>query len=89
MKSIKIIVHGIVQGVGFRMFILNEARRIGVKGYVKNNMDGTVEIVAQGTSEQVEMLIDAAKRGPLHSRVDRIDIEDFDVMKDFNDFKIA
>ena len=88
MKTIKIIVYGIVQGVGFRMFILNEAKKIGVKGYVKNNPDGTVEIIAQGTSEQLEMIIDAAKKGPLYSRVDKINIDDIDLSETYDEFYI-
>jgi acylphosphatase len=89
MKSIKITVFGIVQGVGFRMFILNEAKKIGVKGYVKNNVDGTVEIVAQGNEEQINLITQAARKGPLHSKVDKCEIEDYDTLKIYNDFKVT
>ncbi len=57
MKCTRIIVHGEVQGVGFRRYVWSIAKRLGLKGYVKNLSDGKVEIVLQGDSKDIEKLI--------------------------------
>ena len=54
MASVKIIVHGFVQGVGYRAFVRGKALQLGIKGYAKNMPDGTVEIVAVGSAEKLE-----------------------------------
>jgi acylphosphatase len=55
---------GRVQGVGFRWFVRQQARRWGVRGWVRNQPDGTVEIVAKGTGEALEGLMAGVRRGP-------------------------
>lgn len=62
-------VSGRVQGVGFRYFAYDEAVRLGVVGYVRNLFDGDVEVVAEGTKEQLEEFVRAIKRGPAFARV--------------------
>jgi acylphosphatase len=74
-RTLKYIVSGRVQGVGFRWFTLNSAQMIGIKGYVKNRANGTVEIVARGTDEQLERFLMDIKKGPSFSRVDEIKTE--------------
>ncbi len=71
-KRVHLIVTGAVQGVGFRMFIDRKARELKLCGWVKNRMDGTVEIDAQGPEEAIEELLLQAKRGPSRSRVTSI-----------------
>ena len=71
-KRVHLIVSGAVQGVGFRMFIDRKARELKLCGWVKNRMDGSVEIDAQGTEEAIEELLHQAKRGPSRSRVTSI-----------------
>lgn len=66
---LRLLISGRVQGVGFRAFALREARWLGVSGYVRNLVDGRVEAVVQGSSNQVEALISACRRGPMHARV--------------------
>jgi acylphosphatase len=61
-----------VQGVGFRWFVELEARTIGVRGWVRNNEDGTVEVLASGTEEQLETLRRRLSEGPRASRVDQV-----------------
>ena len=68
-------VRGEVQGVGFRYFVLAEGRRLGLRGWVRNNADGTVEIVAEGSRAELEQLRIMAGRGPRHARVDQVDAE--------------
>jgi acylphosphatase len=64
-------VWGEVQGVGFRYFVLNEAQWLGLQGWVRNNDDGTVELVAEGPRPDLEELRRAAERGPRWARVAR------------------
>ena len=58
------IVVGKVQGVGFRWFVREQARRWGVRGWVRNRPDGSVEIAASGSDESLAGLLAAVKRGP-------------------------
>jgi acylphosphatase len=67
------VVHGDVQGVGFRYFLLREARRLGLQGWVRNHDDGTVEFVAEGRRPDLERLKQAAEQGPRMARVKRVD----------------
>jgi len=69
-------VWGRVQGVGFRAFVWHEARIIGVDGWVRNRLDGTVEVLASATVENHELLRAALERGPRLSSVNRIEIAD-------------
>lgn len=67
------VVRGRVQGVGFRWFVGREARRLGVGGFVRNLPDGTVEVISQGTVEQLDALEGVLARGPSMARVDAVD----------------
>ena len=66
-------VHGDVQGVGFRYFLMREAQRLGLRGWVRNRDDGTVEFIAEGSRADLERLRQTAERGPRMARVDRVD----------------
>ena len=65
-----------MQGVGFRYFALDAARREGINGYVMNHDDGSVEAVAEGESESVERFERALRRGPSRSRVEQVMVDD-------------
>jgi acylphosphatase len=67
-------IHGLVQGVGFRFAMQKEAIRLGVCGWVRNRLDGSVEAVAAGERHRVEALAAWARRGPPAARVVRIEI---------------
>jgi len=71
-----IVVHGDVQGVGFRYFVQRAAARLGLTGNVRNCPDGTVEIVAEGESDRMADFISEVRRGPRVGRVDRLEIEE-------------
>ena len=73
MERLHGVVHGDVQGVGFRYFLMREARRLGLRGWVRNRDDGTVEFVAEGERDDLERLKQAAERGPSQARVQRVD----------------
>jgi acylphosphatase len=66
----KIIVTGRVQGVGFRQACLRKAHYIGVFGYVKNLPDGSVYIEGEGNPEQLNLLVDWCRRGPIFGSVE-------------------
>jgi acylphosphatase len=68
-----ILVHGRVQGVGYRAFVEHEALRRGLEGWVRNRRDGTVEAVFAGASEKVDAVIGACRKGPFGARVEAID----------------
>ena len=66
------IVVGKVQGVGFRWFVREQARRWGVRGWVRNLPDGSVEIAAAGADESLAGLLAAVRRGPEGAAVDAV-----------------
>lgn len=66
-------VHGDVQGVGFRYFLLRKGQELRLLGWVRNNDDGTVELVAEGSRPELEQLKRAAEEGPRLARVERVD----------------
>jgi acylphosphatase len=72
----KAILKGRVQGVGFRFSAREQARRLGIKGYVKNLPNGDVEILASGSEKNVEKYLQWAHEGPAYAHVDDIQIED-------------
>ncbi|HOJ50396.1 MAG TPA: acylphosphatase [Spirochaetota bacterium] len=86
MKTYKYIVKGRVQGVGFRYFIYKNALSIGIKGTVKNRLDGAVEIIAQGDEDKILIFEGFINRGPSMSRVDKVikEVIDSQPFKDFN-----
>jgi len=65
-----------VQGVGFRYFAQDAARRDGLHGYATNHDDGTVEVKAEGEVEALERFERAIRRGPSRSRVGHVMIDD-------------
>lgn len=73
MKTYHITVKGRVQGVGFRYYTLQRAQSLGVKGWVKNRPDGSVEIMVSGQGQALNTFIDAIKEGPSFSRVESVD----------------
>ena len=71
-----VVVHGRVQGVGFRAFVEDTAESLGLEGWVRNRRDGTVEAVFAGPEPPVTAALEACRAGPRHGHVDRIDVED-------------
>jgi acylphosphatase len=71
----RIRVVGVVQGVAFRQSTVDEARRLGVAGSVRNLPDGSVEAEAEGPRAQVEALVRWCHRGPPAALVERVDVE--------------
>jgi acylphosphatase len=69
----RFIVRGRVQGVGFRWFVEREAHVLGVAGWVRNNVDGTVEVLAMGNRDQLLGLRSRLRQGPRAARVDEVE----------------
>jgi acylphosphatase len=72
--SVNVRIYGRVQGVGFRYSLLDQAGHLGLKGWVRNRRDGSVEAVAQGAASACEALARWAQRGPSAARVERVEI---------------
>lgn len=68
-------VQGYVQGVGYRMFVVEQARRLDLVGWVRNRSDGTVELMAEGQREDLDELATALRDGPHLGTVSRIDCQ--------------
>ncbi len=72
----RVIVHGFVQGVGFRYAVVRAARSRGVSGWVRNNPDRTVEAVFEGESDAVEAVVRWCEEGPRGADVDGVEVFD-------------
>ena len=89
MKEIECIVRGKVQGVLFRKFAQERARRLDIVGFIQNLDDGDVEVVAQGEEEQLLEFIEHLKKGPVFAKVEKVDVEWQDSLQDsMTDFTI-
>jgi acylphosphatase len=82
------VVRGRVQGVGFRWFVEREACMLKVTGWVRNNPDSTVEVLAQGTRDQLAGLHSRLREGPRASRVDNVDVCDVEPTPGLTSFQI-
>ncbi|HEX7805666.1 MAG TPA: acylphosphatase [Cellulomonas sp.] len=83
----RVVVHGDVQGVGFRWSCAREAERLGVHGWVLNRSDGAVEIVAEGEPAAVEQLVTWAHHGPRHAVVSRVEVTE-ETPQGLRDFQV-
>jgi acylphosphatase len=84
----EIIVNGLVQGIGFRYFVLRHAQNLGVKGYVRNLYTGEVLTVAVGDKSLVEELINQIRMGPSHAHVKNCRVEWSESIEEFNAFEV-
>ena len=72
--ALRLRIEGAVQGVGFRAFVGQQARALGLDGWARNRSDGTVEALVCGETRQAEALVAACMRGPAGARVTNIDL---------------
>lgn len=72
---VRAVVHGRVQMVGYRAFVIRHAGDAGLAGTVRNQPDGTVEVVLEGPDPDVQRVLDRLREGPRHARVERLDVE--------------
>lgn len=81
-------IFGNVQGVGFRFFIRKAVAGLPIAGWVRNEDDGTVSIVAEGPVVHLNKLLDAAKEGPEEAEVDDVEVSWAAAFGDFKGFKV-
>ena len=76
MRRVRAIVSGRVQGVSYRASTCDEARRLGLVGWVCNKHDGTVELEAEGPTDKIDALLAWCKNGPPAAKVDKVAVEE-------------
>jgi acylphosphatase len=84
----RFLVRGRVQGVGFRWFAEREAHILQIAGWVRNNPDGSVEVLAMGTREQLSGMRSRLREGPRAARVDDIEESDAEPVAGLNTFQV-
>ena len=72
--TLRLRIEGFVQAVGYRHFAVEEARRLGLNGWIRNRSDGTVEALASGSTKAVESFVAACMRGPQGSNVRNVEL---------------
>lgn len=81
-------ISGQVQGVGFRFFTMQAAQDHNLTGWVRNRWDGRVEVMAEGTHENLNRLLIALRRGPISADVEKVDYEFKDAQGGFQGFRL-
>ena len=76
MRSVRLRITGRVQGVGYRAWAVGTARRLGLRGWVRNRADGSVEALVTGDGDAVAAMIEACREGPLAARVAEVAVSD-------------
>ena len=74
----RLTIHGRVQGVFYRGWTVETARKLGLDGWVRNRRDGSVEVLVRGTAEAIDDLIERCRKGPPAAHVGRVDVEEAD-----------
>lgn len=87
--GVKIVVTGVVQGVGFRFFVMRVAENLGVTGKVRNRFDGSVEVEAEGTRSALEALVKEVRIGPRMASVRDLNVEWLPYEGKFKTFDLA
>lgn len=85
---VHLLISGIVQGVNFRYYTRETARRLKLTGWVKNLPDGKVEAVAEGDEKAIDEFIEWCKHGPPSAKVEHVEIKKVKYTGEFSDFKI-
>ena len=88
LRSVKGIVSGRVQGVGFRYFVMRHAQAENICGHVRNMNDGRVEFFLQGESDSVSRVLEQIRTGPDYARVSELELGDCDAIPGINEFVI-
>ncbi|NHZ72381.1 MAG: acylphosphatase [Aquificales bacterium] len=88
MKRVEATVYGRVQGVSFRYYTQREAIRLNLTGWVANDSDGSVRVVAEGSETEVKKLVDFLHIGPLSATVDKVTYTWHTATNEFHKFSI-
>jgi acylphosphatase len=84
----EIVVNGLVQGVGFRYFVMREAQKLGLNGYVKNLYTGEVLTVVEGEKAVVEEMVKKLRVGPMHAAVKSCKVDWQEPRNEFTEFEV-
>jgi len=84
----QIIIQGLIQGVGYRFFVLEQAREYNIRGYVRNLPDGCVEVAAEGDKGMLNDFIKRLRIGPPSAHVTGIDVKWHEKEYGFTDFDV-
>jgi len=84
----EITVQGVVQGVGYRFFVLNQAGLYDIRGYVRNMPDGTVEVVAEGEKGIIKDFIGRLRIGPVSAHVTGMKVKWSEQEQGYTDFRL-
>jgi acylphosphatase len=87
-RAVEAVVRGHVQGVGFRWFVLRQAAVLGVSGWVANERDGAVRVVAEGPAEGVELLLAALREGPAGAAITEVSVTERPATGGFERFTV-
>ncbi len=87
MKTVKVLIMGNVQGIFFRKYIDDEAKKIGIKGFVRNLDDGSVEVVIEGENKKVDDMVKVCKIGPTYAKIREVKVQDMP-HQGFDSFKV-
>ena len=74
METVRLWVRGRVQGVGYRLWATRTAARLGLRGWVRNRSDGSVEALVTGDPEDVAAMVEASRKGPLGAQVSDVTV---------------
>lgn len=87
-KRVHIIAQGTVQGVGYRWFVQQAAKSLGLNGFVRNLIDGTVEAEAQGEGAMIEEFVRKIRIGPMGAYVSSVKVREKEIQIDSKGFEI-
>jgi len=83
-----VIVEGLVQGVGFRFFVFNHGCELNLNGWVRNRLNGSVEVLAEGPRADLEIFLDRIQQGPSHASVEKTQVEWLECQNDLPPFTV-
>jgi acylphosphatase len=89
MERAILVITGCVQGVGFRWYVLQAAKALGLTGEVRNRTDGAVVVEVEGAREAIEALLETAREGPAMAMVRQVDVSWSEGAAQFSDFHIG
>jgi len=88
MKTVHAIISGRVQGVGFRYFVYRSATNLGISGFVRNLIEGDVEVLACGKPESITIFLEELRRGPRMAHIREMKITNMDEYGSSDTFEI-
>ena len=87
-KRVHLLIHGRVQGVFFRAIAQQKATELGLSGWVRNNSDGSVEVMAEGQGDRIDSMIEWCRVGPTQAVVKHVSVDWETPSGEFKEFRI-